>query len=181
MQRRELMNTLLAAGAISAVSTQSTASPPSHTTTSTSKKTVVAPFIEAHDGTHLYWTQWGVGRPILFLNSAGMTTQMWDYQMIAFADHGYRCIAFDRRGHGQSGRPTGGYDYDTFADDVAAVITALDLQELTIVGHSMASGEMVRYLTRHGGGRVARMDAANWPCRRRVGAVVVDPGWSQRN
>ena len=113
--------------------------------------------VEAQDGTHLYWTQWGVGHPILFLNSAGMTTQMWDYQMVAFADHGYRCIAFDRRGHGQSDRPLGGYDYDTFADDIAAVVTALDLKELTIVGHSMACGEMARYLTRHGGGRVARI------------------------
>lgn len=103
---------------------------------------------------------------MLFLNSAGMTTQMWDYQMVAFADHGYRCIAFDRRGHGQSDRSLGGYDYDTFADDIAAVITALDLEKLTIVGHSMASGEMVRYLTRHGSGRVARMVmlAPTTPC-----------------
>ena len=158
MQRRELMNTLLAAGTVSAVSAPSTASPPpSRTTACSSKRTVAGPYIEAHDGTHLYWTQWGVGHPILFLNSAGMTTQMWDYQMVAFADHGYRCIAFDRRGHGQSDRPLGGYEYDTFADDIAAVVTALDLRELTIVGHSMACGEMVRYLTRHGGGRAARI------------------------
>jgi hypothetical protein len=80
MQRRELMNTLLAAGTISAVSAQATAGPPLRTTTPSSKRTAVAPFIETLDGTHLYWTQWGVGRPILFLNSAGMTTQMWDYQ-----------------------------------------------------------------------------------------------------
>jgi non-heme chloroperoxidase len=158
MQRRELMSTLAAAGAASAVGFRSTATPlSSHAATSTSTKTAVAPFIEAHDGTKLYWTQWGVGRPILFLNSAGLTTQMWDYQMVAFADQGYRCIAFDRRGHGRSDRPLGGYEYDTFADDVASVITALDLKGLTMVGHSMAGGEIVRYLTRHGTGRVARI------------------------
>jgi len=105
----------------------------------------------------LYWTQWGEGRPILFLNGANLTTQMWDYQMVAFADQGYRCIAFDRRGHGRSDRPLGGYDYDTFADDVASVITALDLRDLTVVAHSMGGGEIVRYLTRHGSARVARI------------------------
>jgi pimeloyl-ACP methyl ester carboxylesterase len=120
-------------------------------------RTTVAPFIEAHDGTRLYWTQWGGGRPILFLNSLGLTTQMWDYQMVAFADQGYHCITFDRRGHGRSDLALGGYDYDTFADDVAAVISALNLQDLTMVGHSMASGEIVRYLTRHGNARVARI------------------------
>jgi pimeloyl-ACP methyl ester carboxylesterase len=82
---------------------------------------------------------------------------MWDYQMVAFADQGYRCITFDRRGHGRSDLALGGYDYDTFAEDVAAVISALDLQDLTMVGHSMAGGEIVRYLTRHGSARVARI------------------------
>jgi len=158
MQRRELMSTLAAAGAASAVSFRSTATPlSSYATTSTSTKTAAAAFIAANDGTNLYWTQWGVGRPILFLNSAGLTTQMWDYQMVAFADQGYRCISFDRRGHGRSDRPPGGYEYDTFADDVASVISALDLKDLTIVAHSMAGGEAVRYLTRHGNGRVARI------------------------
>jgi non-heme chloroperoxidase len=82
---------------------------------------------------------------------------MWDYQMVEFADQGYRWIGFDRRGHGRSDRPLGGYEYDTFADDVASVISALDLRDLTLVGHSMAGGEIVRYLTRHGSARVARI------------------------
>jgi non-heme chloroperoxidase len=128
-----------------------------HSSTFGSAKSVIAPFIEAHDGTRLYWSQWGSGRPILFLNSAGMSTSMWDYQMVAFAEHGYRCIAFDRRGHGRSDRPPGGYDYDTFGDDVSAVITALDLRNLTVVAHSMAGGEIARYLSRHGSARVARI------------------------
>jgi non-heme chloroperoxidase len=117
----------------------------------------ICPSIEARDGTRLHWTQWGVGRPLLFLASASMPLEMWDYQMNAFAERGFRCIAFDRRGHGLSGRPAGGYDYDTFADDVASVIDALDLRDLTVVAHSMAGGEIVRYLTRHGSSRVARI------------------------
>lgn len=113
--------------------------------------------IETRDGTHLYWMQWGAGAPLLFLNSAGMSTQMWDYQMTALAEQGYRCIGFDRRGHGRSDQPPGGYDYDTFADDLDAVIRSLELRDLTVITHSMAGGEIIRYLGRHGSARVARM------------------------
>jgi non-heme chloroperoxidase len=122
--------------------------------------------IEVRDGTRLFWTHWGTGAPILFLNSAGLSTPMWDYQMVAFADQGHRCISFDRRGHGRSGRPPGGYDFDTLADDLDSVITALALEELTVVTHSMAAGEIVRYLTRHGGKRIARivLIAPTTPC-----------------
>ena len=135
-----------------------------------SGRTAGGPYIEARDGTHLYWTHWGTGAPILFLNSAGLSTPMWDYQMVAFADRGHRCVAFDRRGHGRSDRPLGGYDYDTFADDVDSVITALDLKDLTVVTHSMAAGEIVRYLVRHGSARVARivLIAPTTPCLLRV-------------
>jgi pimeloyl-ACP methyl ester carboxylesterase len=157
MQRREVLNTLAFAGAtVPAVMLSEAAAPSSRATTS-GTRTTIAPFVEARDGTRLYWAQWGSGRPILFLNSFGLTTQMWDYQMVAFADQGYRGISFDRRGHGRSDVALGGYDYDTFADDVAAVISALDLRDLTLIGHSMASGEIVRYLTRHGSARVARI------------------------
>ena len=157
MQRREVLNTLAFAGATVPAAMLSEAAAPSSRATTSATRTTIAPFVEAHDGTRLYWAQWGSGRPILFLNSFGLTTQMWDYQMVAFADQGYRCISFDRRGHGRSDLALGGYDYDTFADDVAAVISALDLQDLTMVGHSMAGGEIVRYLTRHGSARVARI------------------------
>jgi pimeloyl-ACP methyl ester carboxylesterase len=157
MQRRQILNALAVAGAAVPAAALSEAGEPSSRATASTTRSTVAPFIEAHDGTRLYWTQWGGGRPILFLNGWGLTTQMWDYQMVAFADQGYRCITFDRRGHGHSDVALGGYDYDTFADDVAAVISALKLQDLTMVGHSMAGGEIVRYLTRHGNARVARI------------------------
>jgi pimeloyl-ACP methyl ester carboxylesterase len=115
------------------------------------------PFIAASDGTQLYWREWGEGAPLLFLNGLGCGSQMWDYQMTAFADKGFRCIGFDRRGHGRSDQPSSGYDYDTFADDIAALIEALDLSGLTLIGHSMAGGEAIRFLTRHGKGRLARI------------------------
>ena len=115
------------------------------------------PFIAAKDGAELYWREWGAGAPILFLNSLGCAYGMWDSQMAAFADEGFRCIGFDRRGHGRSDQPPHGYDFDTFADDVAALVDNLDLSDLTLIAHSMAGGEVVRYLTRHGRKRVARL------------------------
>jgi pimeloyl-ACP methyl ester carboxylesterase len=115
------------------------------------------PYIQASDGTRLYWTEWGSGRPVLFSSSGSMPTQMWDYQMSALASRGYRCVAFDRRGHGQSDIPARGYDFDTFADDMARLIETLDLRDLTLIAHSMGGGEVVRYLTRHGSGRVSRI------------------------
>ncbi len=115
------------------------------------------PFITANDGVELYWHEFGAGAPILFLNSLGCSSRMWDYQMAAFADEGFRCIGFDRRGHGCSDQPASGYDFDTFADDVAALVDSLDLSDLTLIAHSMAGGEAVRYLTRRGSQRVARL------------------------
>ncbi|HEY3624048.1 MAG TPA: alpha/beta hydrolase [Roseiarcus sp.] len=115
------------------------------------------PFITAKDDTQLYWREWGAGAPILFLNSLSCSSRMWDYQMAAFADEGFRCIGFDRRGHGRSDEPAGGYNFDTFADDVAALADDLDLTGLTLIAHSMAGGEAVRCLTRHGSKRVARL------------------------
>lgn len=113
-------------------------------------------FISAADGTRLYWHEWGEGPPVLFLSSLGLGSQMWQYQIFAFAEQGFRCICLDRRGHGRSDQPGRGYDLDTLADDIATLIDDLDLDDLTLVGHSMASGEIVRYLSRHGESRVAR-------------------------
>ena len=115
------------------------------------------PFIKAKDGVQLYWHDFGEGAPMLFLNSLGCGSQMWDYQIPAFAEEGFRCIGFDRRGHGRSDQPANGYDFDTFADDVAALVDHLDLSGLTLIAHSMAGGEAVRYLARHGSQRVVRL------------------------
>lgn len=94
---------------------------------------------------------------MLFLNSLGMASDMWDYQFVALGDAGLRCIGLDRRGHGRSDTAASGYDFDTFADDIAALVEKLDLEGLTLITHSMGSGEAVRFLSRHGSRRVARV------------------------
>jgi non-heme chloroperoxidase len=115
------------------------------------------PYIETADGTGLFYKDWGAGKPILFVHSWSVNADMWDYQMVEFAGRGCRCIAYDRRGHGRSGQPGSGYDFDTLADDLAAVIEELDLNDVTLIGHSMSGGEIIRYVTRHGSSRIARI------------------------
>jgi non-heme chloroperoxidase len=115
------------------------------------------PYIRTRDGQSLFYEDWGTGAPVVFLSGWALPSDMWAYQMVPLSGRGLRCVAYDRRGHGRSSRPGGGYDYDTLADDLAAVLEALDLRGVTLVGMSMAGGEMVRYLTRHGAGRIARL------------------------
>jgi non-heme chloroperoxidase len=115
------------------------------------------PFIETLDGQQLFFKDWGSGPPVVFLAAWSLPSDMWDYQMVPLSEQGLRCIAYDRRGHGRSSHAGSGYDYDTLADDLAMVLDALDLQHVTLVGMSMAGGEMVRYLTRHTGRRIARL------------------------
>ena len=115
------------------------------------------PFFTVQDGTRLYWREWGQGRPILFVSSLGMSSRLWDYQFAAFAEQGFRCIGIDRRGHGRSEEPPRGYDHDTLAADLAGLIETLDLSNVVLMGHSMGCGEIVRYLTRHGGGRIGQV------------------------
>ncbi|MGV9663213.1 alpha/beta fold hydrolase [Nocardia niigatensis] len=109
------------------------------------------------DGTTLYYQDFGAGTPILFVSGWSLDSDQWEYQMHYFLAQGYRCVMMDRRGHGRSDTPATGYDVDTRADDVAALIEHLDLRDLTIVAHSAGGGETVRYLSRHGSDRVARI------------------------
>jgi non-heme chloroperoxidase len=130
-----------------------------------------SPYINTRDGQQLFFKDWGSGAPILFLSAWALPSDMWDYQMVSLSGEGLRCVAYDRRGHGRSSRPGDGYDYDTLADDLAAVLDRLDLRGVTLVGMSMASGEMVRYVTRHGTDRLARLvfvSAAATPFRTRT-------------
>ncbi|GJE17520.1 alpha/beta fold hydrolase [Methylobacterium marchantiae] len=113
-------------------------------------------FITAPDGTELYYKDWGSGRPVVFLHGWPLDADMWEYQMVPVAEAGFRAVAYDRRGFGRSGQPWSGYDYDTFADDLHAVLESLDLRDATLVGFSMGGGEVVRYLTRHGTARVSQ-------------------------
>ncbi|MFI9049517.1 alpha/beta fold hydrolase [Streptomyces sp. NPDC053427] len=113
-------------------------------------------FFETHDGTRLAYEDYGHGEPIVFVSSAMLNTEMWEYQLPFFAERGFRCVAYDRRGHGRSDRPSTGYDIDSTADDLAALLEHLDLRGVTLVGHSLGGAEAARYLARHGSGRVAR-------------------------
>ncbi len=114
------------------------------------------PLLKARDGTELHYTDWGTGRPVVLIHGWPLNAQMWEYQAPVLAAAGLRVVAYDRRGFGKSGQPWSGYDYDTLADDLAALMEALDLQGATLVGFSMGGGEVARYLSRHGAGRVAK-------------------------
>jgi non-heme chloroperoxidase len=120
-------------------------------------KVPAMPFIETGDGTSLYYQDWGKGKPVVFSHGGAVGGDMWEYQMVYLASQGLRCIAHDRRGCGRSSQPGYGYDFDTFADDLRALIEKLDLHEVTLVGHSIGGGEIARYLSRHGAGRISRI------------------------
>lgn len=109
------------------------------------------------DGTSLYYKDWGAGPPVLFSHGYPLSSDAWEDQMFFLQKQGYRVIAHDRRGFGRSSQPSGGYDYDTFADDLAELIEALDLRDLTLIGHSMGGGEVARYVARHGESRLAKV------------------------
>lgn len=113
--------------------------------------------ITTRDGTEIYYKDWGSGQPILFSHGWPLNADMWETQMLFLASRGYRAIAFDRRGFGRSSQPWTGYDYDTFADDIAELITQLDLHKVVLAGFSMGGGDIVRYIARHGSARVAKL------------------------
>ncbi|MBY3031689.1 alpha/beta hydrolase [Rhizobium leguminosarum] len=109
------------------------------------------------DGTSLYFKDWGTGPAVVFSHGYPLSSDAWEDQMFFLLQNGYRVIAHDRRGFGRSSQPSSGYDYDTFADDLAQLVEALDLREATFVGHSMGGGEVARYVARHGQRRVAKV------------------------
>ena len=124
-------------------------------------------YIRIDDDTALHYRDWGDGVPLVFLSGWTLNADMWNHQCALLAAAGFRCVAYDRRGHGRSSDPGRGYDYDTLADDLEAVLDARGLACVTLVGHSFASGEIVRYLSRHGSRRVAGivlLSPASTPC-----------------
>jgi non-heme chloroperoxidase len=108
------------------------------------------------DGTDLYYKDWGAGQPVVFSHGWPLSADAFEDQMNFLANHGYRCIAHDRRGHGRSSQSFNGNDLDTYADDLAELVTALDLTNAIHVGHSTGGGEVARYIGRHGTRRVAK-------------------------
>ncbi|WP_343549359.1 alpha/beta hydrolase [Ralstonia sp.] len=112
--------------------------------------------ITAQDGTRIFYKDWGSGKPVVFSHGWPLNADAWDAQMLFLVQKGFRVIAHDRRGHGRSDQPSQGNDMDTYADDLAALLDALDIQGATLVGHSTGGGEVAHYIGRHGTKRVAR-------------------------
>jgi non-heme chloroperoxidase len=114
------------------------------------------PTITTKDGTQIYYKDLGQGQPVVFSHGWPLSADAFEDQMFFLVNHGYRCIAHDRRGHGRSSQPSNGNEMDTYADDLAALTEKLDLKKAIHVGHSTGGGEVARYLGRHGAKRVAK-------------------------
>jgi len=113
-------------------------------------------YVTVSDGTQLYVKDWGSGQPVVLLHGWPLSADSWDDQAVAIADAGYRVIAYDRRGFGRSSQPWSGYDYDTLADDLAAVIEHTGAENAVLAGFSMGGGEVARYMSRHQGRSIAK-------------------------
>lgn len=111
----------------------------------------------AGNAIELFYQDLGSGKPVVLIHGWPLSEQMWEYQKLELPQHGLRCVSYDRRGFGRSSKPWSGYVYDTLADDLKAVLDGLDLQDATLVGFSMGGGEVARYMSRHGGARVAKV------------------------
>ena len=113
-------------------------------------------YLTVRDGTRIFYRDWGTGPVVTFSHGWPLTADAWDAQAFFLASRGFRVVAHDRRGHGRSGQPWDGNDMDTYADDLAQLIEALDLKDITMVGHSTGGGEVARYVGRHGIQRVSK-------------------------
>ncbi|MCG3117471.1 MAG: alpha/beta hydrolase [Candidatus Manganitrophus sp. SA1] len=113
-------------------------------------------YIKTKEGTQIYYKDWGNGPVVTFSHGWPLNADAWHGQMVFLVQHGFRVVAHDRRGHGRSSQPSAGNDMNGYADDLAAVIEALDLKNAVLVGHSTGGGEVARYIGRHGTQRVAK-------------------------
>ncbi|HEY8950611.1 MAG TPA: alpha/beta hydrolase [Rhizomicrobium sp.] len=156
MNRRTAMKTAAAFAAAASI-------PPVRGATAEEKPMIR---VKTADDVTLFSKDWGEGKPLVFVHSWAVTNAIWQYQHTCFLDKGYRVVAYDRRGHGRSEEPSSGYDIDMLADDLAAVLTAHQVRDAVLIGHSMGCNEILRYLARHGSSRVSKIAlvAPTTPC-----------------
>ncbi|SDT77508.1 non-heme chloroperoxidase [Actinoplanes derwentensis] len=114
-------------------------------------------FVTAGDGAQIFYKDWGSGRPVVLSHGWPLNADSWEAQQLLLAAGGYRAIAHDRRGHGRSTQTWAGNEMDTYADDLALLLTELDLRQVTLIGFSTGGGEVARYIGRHGTGRIAQV------------------------
>lgn len=151
MNRREAFGTAAAAAAGVALprATQAQSNRPSSPNRSG--------YIKTEDGVDLFVKDWGTGRPIILTHAWPLSSDCWEQHALALAEAGHRVISYDRRGFGRSSQPSSGYNYNVFADDLAAVIKTTGVRDVTLAGFSMGGGEIVRYLSRHGSANIAKV------------------------
>lgn len=147
--RRTFMGSAAAAATVAAVSARAAPAP--------TRTPNVTGAIKLKDGTELFVRDWGAGRPVILTHAWPLSSDCWEQQAIALVDAGYRVICYDRRGFGRSSQPANGYDYNTYADDLAEVIEATAVKDTALIGFSMGGGEIVRYLSRHGSKSVIKL------------------------
>lgn len=152
MDRRDIFKLAVAAGAGVLVSGAANEAAAQQGKASTKR---MPSTVTTRDGAALFVRDWGAGPPVVFLSGWTLCSDFWNYQMSALSGQGLRCFSYDRRGHGRSSDPGGGYDFDTLAADLAAVLNERDLRGVTLVAHSMASGEVARYVAKNGEKRIA--------------------------
>jgi non-heme chloroperoxidase len=154
LARRNVLATVASATIAAASTTPSAAAAASN-----KKGNNTMAIFTTRDGVDLYYKDWGPrdGQPVVFSHGWPLNSDSWESQMLFLADHGYRCIAHDRRGHGRSSQPWEGNDMDHYADDLAQLIEKLDLKNAVLIGFSTGGGEVARYVGRHGTARVAKL------------------------
>jgi non-heme chloroperoxidase len=150
MQRRDVLLTAMATGMMASAASPASVSPERRGARRETK-------VRTPDGVELFCRDWGTGPAVVFTHSWALTSAIWNYQVQYLSSHGIRCVTYDRRGHGRSDAPAEGHDLDTLADDLGAVIDSLEQRKVVLVGHSMGGNEIIRYVGRHGTGKVAKI------------------------